>query len=179
MMMTTITVAILRRPVSMAISRATATVSVTAERTVPKTGDTTFAARTGSTPIAAMPTGWVPTDSLRTVIGTAIARAMTPLSTATVDGGGVATATMTGTMGTIIAGAISTTAVAISTTAVAMATRATTEVTRTAWARPGETFPRANPLTPILAAARIAAPSTTTGIGLATKRPSDGIRSGF
>src|SRR5712692_2329943 len=171
MTMTTITVAILGRPGSPAISRATATVSVTAERTVPKTGGTTFAARTGSTPIAAMPTGWVPTDSLRTVIGTAIARAMTPLSTATVDGGGAATATMTGTMATTIAGAISTT--------VAMATRATTEVTRTAWARPGETLPRANPSILILAAARIAAPSTTTGIGLATKRPSDGIRSAF
>src|SRR5713226_339903 len=103
----------------------------------------------------------------------AMAIGMTVACSGTADGG-AAMATVIGTLATTVAGAISTTGVAIAIPvamairAVAMAilvapmeARATTEVTRTAWARPGETCPSANPLTPILAAARIAAPSTT------------------
>src|SRR2546425_1297622 len=101
-------------------------------------------------PIAAIPTGWVPTASSRRVTGTATARAMTQLSTAIAAGGGEGMATVTATMATTIAAATVGPMIVVA--------RATTEVTRTVWARPGETFPKANPSTPILAAGKNAAP---------------------
>src|SRR2546422_745304 len=128
------------------------TTTVTAMRAATATGITTEMTGAGAMIMAVTKAG-----------GVAMATATeTTASGGTANGGAVAMATKTGTMATTIAVVTSTVRRDMA------AARYTTEVTRTVWARRGETCLSANPSTPILAAARIAATTTTTGIRLAT-----------